>query len=170
VLRLLGAVAVLFALVVPSFALGDASGNQPRVQPDFEVGDEDGGACSEDEADELIDCGAGLDRRFDEPLAITLLRSTVVRTTKQRCEELLLDIWSRETCSVQGRDCGKLLPRAPASPGPKLASSSTSASASMAGFELDGPSARRLGPPSDDRLPKLPDLQPPVPPPKLPLR
>src|SRR5690606_26015444 len=132
----------------------------------------DDGACGEEQEtlEELIDCGAELDARLDEPLAIALLRTTEVRMTSQQCEELLTDIWSRQSCSLAGRECGNLFAGGVVPPGLELASSSTSGQLSAL---VDGPLAadgRRLGRPLDERMPKLPDLSPPVPPPKLVLR
>lgn len=162
---------MLLALVVPGLAIAEPETARPTdSRSNDDVWDsEEGGACGEDEAsEELIDCGAELDARLDEPFAIALLRNTKVRTTKQQCEELLADIWARQTCSAEARECGQMLPAAPPGPGPKLASSSSSARSTFAVLGLAGPSVERLGPPSDERLPKLRDLAPPVPPPKLP--
>jgi len=165
---LLGALLLLLALIVPDLAFGRVE-QAAKAAPADDWYAEDGGACGEDEiGEELYDCGSELDARFGEPLAIALLRSTVVRTTKEQCEELLADIWSRQGCSADGRDCGKLVPGVPFGPAPKLVSSSSSAQSWVAALSCAAATVRRLGLPTDDRLPSLRDLQPPVPPPKLP--
>lgn len=182
--RMLGALLLLLALVVPELALGalglasleagaHAQGSETSSRSRGSFADE-GGSCGDDslpgkDGEELFDCGSQLEARLGEPLVIALLRSTEVRTTKQKCEELLADIWSEQSCSADGRDCGKLVPGAPVGPGPELVSSSSSAHSSFASLGFGAASSRRLALPTDDRLPKPRDLQPPVPPPKLPV-
>ena len=130
--------------------------------------EQDGGACGEDEElEELIDCGSDLEARLDEPYAITVLRKTEVRTTQAQCEDLLADIWARQTCSASSRECGKLLPGATPGPGPKLAGSSASGHAHTLVTGIADADARRLGAWPESRMPKPRDLLPPVPPPKL---
>jgi hypothetical protein len=178
-LRVFGAMLILapllVALLAPSLAaafMGEPSGPHNVAGAganEFERGsDYEGGACGEDEEfEELIDCGADLEAHLDEPFAIAVLRSTEVRTTKQQCEELLADIWERQSCSADNRECGKLIPAGMPGPGPKLAGSSISAHTMLASLGLADAQARRLGPPTDERMPKLRDLSPPVPPPRL---
>jgi hypothetical protein len=167
---------ILVALLVP----GLVSASTARVeQPNAPIADAgwehrhwDEGACGEDEEtlEELIDCGAELDVRLDEPLAIALLRTTEMRMTAQQCEELLADIWSRQSCSVSGRECGKLFAGGVVAPGLEIVSSSASGHVTLGADALAGAQARRLARPGDERMPKLRDLSPPVPPPRLALR
>lgn len=171
VLRVVGALLILMTLVVPDLAaaLGvESAPTDPRDSAHADLFDDiDGGACSDEELEELIDCGSDLEARIGEPLAIALLRTTQVRTTREQCKDLLADIWDRQSCSAEGRECGTMIPGGMPSPPPKLASSSSSAHAGLAALDLDGVELRRLGPPIDERMPKLRDLSPPVPPPKL---
>ena len=170
-LRLLGALLILLGLLAPGLA--SALGSEPTVQPspaaDVQEPEDYGGACGDEdeELEELIDCGADLDSRLDEPWAIALLRTTEVRMTAQQCEELLTDIWSQQSCSASGRECGKLFAGGVQPPGFEIASSSASGHMAVAAQGLEGAAARRLGRPTDERMPKLRDLLPPVPPPKL---
>jgi hypothetical protein len=164
---------ILLALVVPDLAAAfgvepTASADPRNSASDAAVAPIDGGACGEDEDfEELIDCGSDLDARFDEPFAIAVLRKTEVRTTREQCEDLLADIWDRQTCSAEGRECGTMIPGGMPAPGPELATSSSSGATGFASVDLGSGKARRLGPPGDERMPKLRDLLPPVPPPKL---
>lgn len=163
---------MLLALVLPDLAIAEpeTQAAADRLVDDDGVWDSaDGGACGDDEDhEELIDCGAELDALLDEAFGVSRSRSITLRTTREQCEELLADIWARQICSAGARDCGKVLPAAPPGPGPKLASSSSSARSTVLVLGFDSPPVRRLGPPVDERLPKLRDLAPPVPPPKLP--
>jgi hypothetical protein len=181
-LRSCGALLILIALILPSVLVANASTPSPnlRIDPiglvDSGTGEAERVPVSGDEgecdgesshSEELIDCGSDLEVRLGEPLAITLLRRFEVRTTQEQCRDLLAEIWEQESCTAQGRECGKLLPGAiPHSP-PKLSSSSASGQIVTAWFELDPASSRRLGRPTDERMPKLRDLSPPVPPPRL---
>jgi hypothetical protein len=171
-LRFVGMLMILAALVVPDLAA--AFGAEAPAQPSLDVAppvqqhEHDGGACGEEEAvEELIDCGADLEARLGEPWAIALLRTTEVRMTEQQCQELLADIWSEQSCSISGRECGKVLAGGIQTSGFELVSSGASGHVSGAAHELASASVRRLGRPADERMPKLPDLLPPVPPPKL---
>jgi hypothetical protein len=168
---------ILLGLLAPNLAdalgarvdaqeVGQPSPSDPIVQ---EHAYEDGACGDEDEEsyEELIDCGADLDAHLDEPWTIALLRTTEVRMTAQQCEELLADIWSQQSCSASGRECGKLNAGGVQPSGLELVSSSASGHASLAADGLDAASARRLGWPADELMPKLRDLLPPVPPPKL---
>lgn len=174
-LRALGGLLILVALLAPGLA--SAWSAQPVVQPSAPPTEpeivEDDGACGEEQEtyyEELVDCGAELDAKLDEPLAIALLRTTEVRMTSQQCEELLADIWSRQSCTIAGRECGKLFAGGVAAPGLELVSSSASGHVSALADGMDPAQVRRLARPLDQRMPKLPDLSPPVPPPKLVLR
>lgn len=169
-LRTIGLLLILLGLLVP----GLASALEPKLDvqvsppPKLLALDDEGGACGEDEEfEELIDCGSDIDGHFAEPLAIALLRTTEVLVTARQCEELLADIWSRQSCSASGRECGKLLAGGVHPSGLELLSSSASGHVSVAALGLGASSLRRLGRPLDERMPKLADLMPPVPPPKL---
>ena len=172
-LRVVGTMLILLGLLGPNLAA--ALGAPPVVQPDsppaeaVQVHEDEGGACGEDEEsfEELIDCGADLEARLDEPWAIALLRTTEVRMTARQCEELLADIWSQQSCSASGRECGKLNAGGVQPSGLEIVSSSASGHVALAAHGLDAAAARRLGRPADERMPKLRDLLPPVPPPKL---
>jgi hypothetical protein len=171
-LRCVGVMLILVALVAPDLAA--ALGPKAPAQPSLAVAppvshDDEGGACGDDEEtfEELIDCGADLEVRLDEPWAIALLRTTEVRMTAQQCQELLTDIWSQQSCSASGRDCGKVLAGGVQTSGFELVSSSASGHVSLAAHGLAGASSRRLGRPTDERIPRLHDLLPPVPPPRL---
>jgi hypothetical protein len=171
----IGAMLILVALLVPGLVSASTPVEQPKApiaEAHHWASNWDGGACGEDEEDfeELIDCGAELDVRLDEPLAIALLRTTEVRMTAQQCEELLADIWSRQSCSASGRECGKLFAGGVVAPGLEIVSSSASGHLTFGGDALAGAQGRRLARPSDERMPKLRDLLPPVPPPRLGLR
>jgi hypothetical protein len=172
-LRLVGAMLILLGVLAPNLAA--ALGASPTVQPSspsaptVQVHEDEGGACGEDEEsyEELIDCGSDLEARLDEPWAIALLRTTEVRMTAHQCEELLADIWSQQSCSASGRECGKLNAGGVQPSGLEIASSSASGHVSLVVHGIDAAVARRLGRPADERMPKLRDLLPPVPPPKL---
>lgn len=169
---LVGALLILLGLLAPDLA--SALGTKPDLQPAPQVAvqehEYDGGACGEDDEEsfeELIDCGANLDAHLDEPWAIALLRTHEVRMTSQQCEELLADIWSQQRCSAGGSECGKLLAGSVQPTGLEIVSSSATGHVGLGSHDLDGASARRLARPADQRMPKLRDLLPPVPPPKL---
>jgi hypothetical protein len=174
-LRVLGAALLLVALMVPRAQAQAAT--TPGVAKQLATtpvvsghADDDGGACGEDLQEESINCSAWLDdmdQQIDEPLSIALLRTVELHMTEQACTELLTNIWSRESCEVEGRDCGKINSGGPPPPAPKLASSSSSAQSIWAGLGLDGAAARRLARGTDVRGPSSRDLQPPVPPPRL---
>ncbi|PRQ04960.1 hypothetical protein [Enhygromyxa salina] len=189
-LRVLGAALILVALVFPraEARAGQASASPTAGAPQLNLG-EDGGECGEDPQVETIDCGdklAQMDRRLDEPLVITLLRavarptsnestdsssltdSSMFNMSERACTELLIDIWSQESCAAQSRECGKINTGAPPGPAPKLASSSSSAQSFLAGLALGGAAARRLGRHVSVAGPSSRDLEPPVPPPRLP--
>jgi hypothetical protein len=170
-LRSLGMMLILVALMLPTIVSAAAPVEQ-RAAAIAQVPHFDGGACGEDEEDfeELIDCGAELDARLDEPLAIALLRTTEVRMTAQQCEELIADIWSRESCSASGRECGKLFKGGVTAPGLELVASGASGQVAPGNDRLADAQSRRLAHSSEDSLPKLRDLSPPVPPPRLELR
>ncbi len=172
-LRALGTMLILVGLLAPSLAAAfvGTPGSQSRAHVAVDVlGSEfDGGACGEEEQlEELIDCGADLEARADEPFAIAVLRSTELRTTKQQCQELLADIWARQSCSIEGRECGTMNRGGLPGPAPELLSSSSSAHAGLAALGIDEAPVRRLAAPAAERMPKLPELSPPTPPPKLP--
>lgn len=174
-LRVLGVALILIALVFPragaaakptsgaALALPGASGTA--------VSHDDGGACGEDpQQEESINCSEWLDeidQRIDEPFSIALLRTVELHMTERACTELLTDIWARESCEAQGRDCGKINTGAPPGPAPKLASSSSSAQSSWAGLGLGGAGSARFVRSENVRGPSSRDLQPPVPPPRL---
>jgi hypothetical protein len=174
-LQVLGAVLLLVALVFPQAAAEAAT--TPSVVKRLATtttisghDDDDGGACGEDLQEESINCSGWLDdmdQRIDEPFSITLLRTVELHMTERACTELLTDIWSRESCEAQGRECGKINTGAPPPPAPKLASSSSSAQSIWAGLGLGGAATRRLARGTDVRGPSSRDLQPPVPPPRL---
>jgi hypothetical protein len=176
-LRWFGALLILLALLAPDLAA--AIGPEPVAQPRSGLAAEydyegDDGACGEHEDDEseasveeLIDCGSDLDAHLDEPWAIALLRTNEVRMTAQQCQELLVDLWSQQSCSAAGRECGNLLAGTVQTTGLEIVSSSASGHVTVAAPGLDAASVRRLGRPIDERMPKLRDLLPPVPPPKL---
>jgi hypothetical protein len=185
-MRVVGLVGVLLILACPGLASAMVPGLGVGFGVGFGVGGDELGAvhtaqphprshggfeadaCGEDEEfEELIDCGADLVAELDEPYAITVLRKTEVRTTREQCEELLADIWARQTCTAGGRECGKLLPGAMPSPGPKLATGSSSGQTFASFADLDDADVRRLGFAAESRMPKSRDLLPPVPPPKL---
>lgn len=169
-LRSLGALLILALLLLPGLSSArDVSPPEPSL---VEIPHWDGGACGEDEdtIEELIDCGAGLQARFDEPLAIALLRVSKIRMTARQCEELLADIWAQQRCTMSGRECGKLLAGGIVPTSFDLWSSSASGHPTAAADEPLGAQVRRLGRPADARMPKFRDLAPPVPPPKLELR
>ncbi|MFO7563949.1 MAG: hypothetical protein R6X02_14980 [Enhygromyxa sp.] len=167
-LRSIGALLILVTMLVPGLVSASAPLEQPRA-PIVEVPHWDGGACGDDEEDleELIDCGAELDARLDEPLAIALLRTTELRMSAQQCEELLADIWSRQSCAASGRECGRLYTGGIAPPGFEIASSSVSGHVAAGADALAGAQLRGLARPGDEPMPKLRDLSPPVPPPRL---
>jgi hypothetical protein len=162
--RVLGALVVLMALALPR-TQAEAAPAAPSPTPAVHL--EDGGACGEAEQEELVDCGARLERSLGEPVVLSLLRTLEVRMSERACNALLEDIWSQQQCAADGRECGKMNSGAPPGAPPKLASSSSSARSSMAGLGLGGDPARRLGPEAKQRAPKSRDLQPPLPPPKL---
>lgn len=167
-LRLLGSILILAGLLIPrgsAQAAGLGSGQAvPAAQAAASL--DEGGSCGETEDEAIVDCGAGLDRAFDEPFTIKLLRDLDVRMNSRQCTDLLLDIWSQEICAGEGRDCGKMNSSAPPGPGPKLASGSSSAQSGWATLDLGEPSARGLGS-AEIRAPISRDIEPPVPPPKL---
>ncbi len=168
-LRFVGVMLIVLAVLAPSLAA--AFGTEPPARPELRdpaFADADGGACGEDEeSEELIDCGSDLDARLDEPFAIAVLRKTEVRVTRQQCEDLLADIWDRQACSADSHECGTMIPGGMPGPGPKLATSSSSGHDGFAALGLGRVQVRRLGLPTDERMPRLRDLSPPVPPPKL---
>jgi hypothetical protein len=175
-LRVLGAALILAALLFPrAEAQAAQTPIATRAAPHALAADDDddGGECGEHQQVESIDCGdklTSVDPRPDEPFAIALLRTVELHTLKmseRACTELLTDIWSQESCQAQGRECGKIHTGAPPGPGPKLASSSSSAQSIWAGLGLCGANARPLARSTNVRGPSSRDLEPPVPPPRL---
>jgi hypothetical protein len=161
---------VLFALVAPSFAVAGEELEAELVQAQDHL--PEGGACGEPsaQAEELVDCGAQARAGVfdvDSPGILALLQQSVVYTTREQCTDLLADIWSRAACQAEGRDCGKILPRAVTSPAPKLLSSSSSGQASLAALRLGAPEPQRLAAPQNQRPPAAVEFEPPTPPPRV---
>lgn len=127
---------------------------------------DEGGSCGENEEPELvIDCGAQLDRSYDEPMVIGLLRELGLEMDREACDELLRDIYADLSCEGRGPDCGQLHSGAPPAPGPKLGMGSASAQSTFTELELGADQGRRRalerGRPLRSR-----SFQPPVPPPQ----
>ena len=160
-LRLLAAAFVLVALLVPR-----GRAEAAVVEPPVPVSNEDGGSCGEAEEVETVTCGAATERRFDEPLAVTLMREAGLELSAEMCHDLLDDFWAEQTCVGSAADCGEMNNAAPPSPGPKLASSSTSAQVAWAGLDLGQARLRGLLAGREHSFASR-DLQPPVPPPRL---
>lgn len=128
-------------------------------------------ACDQAEAGEgLVDCGSQWSRRADEPVVVTLLRDADLRTTEDACTELLTDLWSRQACAAEGRECGSIVPPAVPTPAPKLLSNGSSARSTDAWLSLTDPRVRRLGAPADEFPPPSRTITPPEPPPRLVVR
>ena len=163
-LRLLGSLLILAGLLIPRGPAEAAPA--PVVQPAHPSASfDDGGSCGEDEDEAIVDCGADLEPTIDEPFALRLLREVEVRMNERTCTDLLLDIWSQQICAGQGRECGKMNSGAPPGPGPKLASSSSSAQSSFVSLDLGEPQVRDHGF-AEVRGPTSRDIEPPVPPPR----
>lgn len=165
-LRLLGSLLILAGLLIPQGSAEAAGAPTHRAAVADRSGD-GGGACGETEQEELVDCGASLERALGEPFAIALLRELEVRMSEQSCTELLFDIWSQQICEGQGRECGKMNSGTPPGPSPRLASSSSSARSSWASHDLGPEPVRDLDRGVGPRGPSSRDIEPPVPPPKL---
>ncbi|NVB36569.1 hypothetical protein G6O69_01905 [Pseudenhygromyxa sp. WMMC2535] len=165
-LQLIGLLAVFVALVGPGRARAQTRESLAPAPVTHSYGDD--GSCGEiGEEQELVDCGSEWSLTFDEPALVTLLRQAGLRTSRDQCSDLFVDLWERERCQAQGRDCGKLLPGAPPPPNVKIASSSSAGAHQLALAALDDAGQRRLAIPGDERLPADLDRAPPEPPPKL---
>ena len=159
-LRLLAAAFVLVALLVPR-----GRAEAAPTQPEAAVSTEGGGSCGEAEEVVTVECGVDLQRSFDEPLAITLLREARPELSEEMCRDLLADFWAEQACIGRGPDCGEMNAAAPPA-APKLASSSGSAHVIWASLDLGEARARGLLAYAEQPLSSC-DLQPPVPPPRL---
>lgn len=166
VLRLLGALAVLVLLALPKGEAAAAPNPSARDKaPVAHPGDEEG-ACEEIEPEEILECGAQFEPTLDEPLVISLMRSLGVRTTKDRCEELLADVWAQQVCTATSRECGKMNAGAPPAPPHEWVSSSATGHSSWSNLDVTAEAVRRLAFADRTRNFDSRDLQPPVPPPR----
>lgn len=176
---LVGAV-VLLALLLPR-SEASAAGVEPAQLPLAGVGAEAGDAgeelvsseddCAEGQSQqeqELVECAARYEPTLDEPVLVALMRDLGVEMSAAECDELLRELWSEQSCAGRGRDCGKINTGAPPAPGPRFASSSSSARAAWANLELGGPRSGGLSAWAEASEEfRSRDLQPPLPPPKL---
>lgn len=159
--RFAGALFALCVALAPSWV----SAGEPTV-PESPA-HADGGACSEERPDDApVPCSALAGRPIEEAPQLRWMRSLAVEASPEQCRDLLTQLWDRERCLVQGRDCGKLLSLAPPVPTPKLASSSASAHGCIAGSGPAGTTAVRLAHPGDDEPPIERGFAPPTPPPR----
>lgn len=178
VLHILGAIAVLLLLALPTgkaaASVGSAGSHAPRdasrdAGRDWALAwsGEEEGACEEAEPQELLECGAQIEETLDEPLVISLLRALDVRLTEDACHELLEDVWAQQVCIAGSRECGKMNAGAPLPPPHEWVSSTSNGHSGFASLDLSAVAVRRLGFADGARPFASLDLQPPVPPPRL---
>ena len=152
---------------VPALSgLGPAAASSALISGE-QVSLDEGGSCGESEESEelVIDCGAQLDRNYDEPVVIGLLRELGLEMDREACDQLLRDIYAELSCEGRGPDCGQLHSGAPPAPGPKLGMGSASAQSTFSELELGADQGRRRALERARPL-RSRSLPPPVPPPQ----
>ncbi len=192
--RLLGLAALLLALVAPGMVRakaptgtnqrltspGSPSGSAPRSalsssvdEPRFEADELEGGACGDDEEvsdkraerDEWVDCGADLPP-FEQHGLLALVRASLERISPDQCKVLLDELYARQICRVQDRDCGKLVRFAPLPTNPLVVSGSASGRVVIERLVIAAASSLELARAGNDRPPFDRALAPPDRPPR----